>query len=207
MTGPAPGLEESGDKAGGEPGRRAWASGASGGGGEWGSDWGLRAWAAGRGGSLERVWDELAGCRTCEERHCCSEQRRWTLAAVRHRSAGVVREEAVDEAAHLPRARRDQSAVRTRAKPRARSRAGEHHGACCEPMRSGLSGKGEHFPLQTLSKSRTCRPQLLPAASAADLLEFLIDEALDFARMLMMVGTATLSSLQLDVVWTLHNSY
>ena len=61
MAGAAPGLEEYGDKAGGEQGRRAWTSGASRGGGEWGSDWGLRAWAAGGGGGLERGGDELAG--------------------------------------------------------------------------------------------------------------------------------------------------
>ena len=61
MAGPAPGLEECGDKAGGEPGRRAWTSGASRGGGEWGSDWVLRAWAAGGGGGLERGGDELVG--------------------------------------------------------------------------------------------------------------------------------------------------
>ncbi len=93
-----------------------------------------------RPGGLERGGDELAGCRTCEERHCCSERRRWTLAAVRHRRAGVVGEEAVDEAAHLPRAHL------------------------------------QHLLLH--------------------LLEFLIDEALDFARMLILVGAAT---LQLDV--------
>ena len=104
MAGPAPGLEECGDKAGGEPGRRAWTSGASRGGGEWGSDWGLRAWAAGGGGGLERGADELAGRITVGGSItilCAKKSHEETLAAlreIRHCNAAQFDEQVVIDA-------------------------------------------------------------------------------------------------------------